>query len=137
MGYESKLYICKRTKIGEGLCYNEVLAAMNMCVMDSDFVRLFDKKLDGDFFGMDAAASRFGDYHETDEYPLVDNYGDELKYTSLDRVLGWCDEYMDNATGYCYWRIPVLRNMLASFTMSAMSLKLLNDEQLIVVHYGY
>lgn len=36
MGYESKLYICKRTKIGKSLCYNEVLAAMNMSVMGSD-----------------------------------------------------------------------------------------------------
>lgn len=134
MGYESKLYICKRIKIGEGLCYNEVLATINMSKMDSDFVRLFDKKLDGDFFGMDAAMSRFDQQGDEDEPKLVDNYGDELKYTSLDRALGWCEEYMNNATGYCYWRIPVLRNILASFTTS---LKLLNNEQLIVVHYGY
>lgn len=36
MGYESKLYICKRIKIGEGLIYNEMLAAMNMSKMGSD-----------------------------------------------------------------------------------------------------
>lgn len=107
---------------------------MNMCVMGSDFRALFDKKLDGDFFGMDAAMSRFGDCHDGHKYQLIDNYNDEMKYTSLDRGLGWCEEYMDNATEYCYWRIPVLRNVLASFTTS---LKLLNDEQLIVVHYGY
>lgn len=38
MGYGSKLYICTRIKIGEEPCYNEVLTAMNMSKMDSDFV---------------------------------------------------------------------------------------------------
>ena len=134
MGYESKLYICKRIKIGDGLCYNEVLAAMNMSVMGSDFVGLFDKKLDGDFFGMDGASSRFEDYHGDDKYPLVDNYGDELKYTSLDRVLGWCEEYMDNTDEFPYWRIAVLQEMLTSFSVH---FKSISNEQLIVVHYGY
>lgn len=134
MGYESKLYICKRTKIGEGLCYNEVLAAMNMCVMDSDFVRLFDKKLDGDFFGMDSAMSRFNQQGDEDEPQLVDNYGDELKYTSLNEVMKWCDECMDNTDEFPYWRIAVLQETLASFDVH---FKQLYDEQLIVVHYGY
>lgn len=134
MGYESKLYICKRIKIGEGLCYNEVLAAINMSKMDGDFVRLFDENLDGDFFGMDGRMSRFNQQGDEDEPKLVDDYGDELKYTSLDGVLSWCEEYINNATGYCYWRVPVLRNILASFTTS---LKLFNSEQMIVVHYGY
>lgn len=134
MGCESKLYICKRTKIGEELCYNEVLAAMNMSKMDSDFVRLFNTKLDGDFFGMDGAMSRFDQQGDEDEPKLVDNYGDELKYTSLDRVLGWCDEYMDNADEFPYWRIAVLQEMLGSFYNL---FKPISDEQLIVVHYGY
>lgn len=134
MGYESKLYVCKRVKIGEWPCYNEVLAAMNMGKMDSDFVRLFDEKLDGDFFGMDGAMSRFDQCDDEDEPKLVDNYGDELKYTSLDRVLGWCDEYMDNTDEFPYWRIVVLQEMLASFDIH---FKQLCNEQLIVVHYGY
>lgn len=134
MGYESKLYICKRIKIGEELCYNEVLAAMNMSKMDSDFVRLFDTKLDGDFFGMDGFMSRFEQQDDEDEPNLVDDYGEEMKYTSLDRVLGWCDEYMDNTDEFPYWRIAVLQEMLASFDIH---FKRLNSEQLIVVHYGY
>ncbi len=134
MGYESKLYICKRIKIGDGLCYNEVLAAMNMSKMGSDFVRLFDEKLDGDFFGMDGAMSRFDQHGDEDEPKLVDNYGDELKYASLDRVLGWCDEYMDNTDEFPYWRIVVLQEMLASLDIH---FKQLYNEQLIVVHYGY
>ena len=134
MGYESKLYVCKRVKIGEWPCYNEVLAAMNMGKMDSDFVRLFDEKLDGDFFGMDGAMSRFDQRDDEDGPKLVDNYGDELKYTSLDRVLSWCDEYMDNTDEFPYWRIAVLQEMLASFDIH---FKQLYNEQLIVVHYGY
>lgn len=134
MGYESKLYICKRIKIGEGPCYNGVLAAMNMSKMDSDFVQLFDNKLDGDFFGMDGFMSRFDKRDDENETKLVDNYGDELKYTSLDRVLSWCDEYMENTDEFPYWRIAVLQEMLASFDIH---FKRLNSEQLIVVHYGY
>ncbi len=134
MGYESKLYICKRIKIGEWPSYNEVLAAINMSKMDSDFVQLFGKKLDGDFFGMDGSMSRFNQRDDEDEPKLVDNYGDELKYTSLDRVLAWCDEYMENTDEFPYWRIPVLQEMLASFDIHFQQLY---NEQLIVVHYGY
>lgn len=134
MGYESKLYICKRAKITDKISYNEVLAAMNMCVMGSEFRALFDKKLDGNFFGMDGAMSRFVQRGDEDEPELVDNYGDELKYTSLDRVLGWCDEYMDNTDEFPYWRIAVLQEMLASFDIHFWQLY---NEQLIVVHYGY
>lgn len=134
MGYESKLYICKRIKIGEELCYNEVLAAMNMSKMGRDFVQLFDKKLDGDFYGMDGAMSRFDQQDDEDEPKLVDNYGDELKYASLDRVLGWCDKYMDNADEFPYRRIAVLQEMLGSFYNL---FKPIGNKQLIVVHYGY
>lgn len=134
MGYESKLYICKRIKIGEWSIYNNVLAAMNMSKMCSDFVQLFDKKLDGDFFGMDGFMSQFDQRDDEDEPKLVDNYGDELKYASLDRVLGWCDEYMNSTDEFPYWRIAVLQEMLASFDVH---FKRLNGEQLIVVHYGY
>lgn len=134
MGYESKLYICKRIKTGEGSCYNEVLAAMNMGKMGSDFVQLFDKKLDGDFYGMDGDMSRFDQQADEDEPKLVDNYGDELKYTSLDRALSWCDEHMENTDEFPYWRIAVLQEVLASFDIH---FKQLYNEQLIVVHYGY
>lgn len=134
MGYESKLYICKRIKIGDRPCYNEVLSAINMSKMDSDFVRLFDTKLDGDFYCMDGAMSRFDQQGDEDEPKLVDNYGDELKYTSLDRVLAWCDEYMENTDEFPYWRIAVLQEVLASFDTH---FKQLYSEQLIVVHYGY
>lgn len=134
MEYKSKLYVCKRIKIGKEPYYNEMLAAMNMSNMDSDFVRLFDKKLDGDFFGMDRAMSRFDQQEDDNEPKLADNYGDDLKYTSLDRVLSWCDEYMDNTDEFPYWRIAVLQEMLASFDIYFQQLY---NEQLIVVHYGY
>lgn len=134
MGYESKLYICSRIKVGEESCYNEVLAAMNMSKMGSDFVQLFDKKLDGDFYGMDGAMSRFDQQGEEDEPKLVDNYGDELKYTSLDRVINWCDTYMFIADEHPYWRIAALQEMLGSFYNL---FKSIGNKQLIVVHYGY
>lgn len=134
MDYESKLYICNLIKFDEELYCNEVLTAMNMSKMNSDFVQLFDKKLEGDFFGMDGAMSRFDKRGDEDEPKLVDNYGDELKYTSLDRVLGWCDEYMNNTDGFPYWRIVMLQEMLASFDIHFPKF---HNEQLIVVHYGY
>lgn len=49
--------------------------------------------------------SRFDQHGDEDEPKLVDDYGDELKYASLDRVLSWCDEYMDNTDEFPYWRI--------------------------------
>lgn len=134
MGYESRLYICKRVKIDEESCYNEVLAAINVSKIGGDFVQLFDTKLDGDFFGMDGDMSQFEQQGDEDEPKLVDNYGYELKYTSLDRVLGWCNEYMDNTEEFPYWRIAVLQEMLGSFYNL---FKPIGNEQLIVVHYGY
>lgn len=134
MGYESKLYICKRIKISEEPYYNEVLSSMNMSKMDSDFVQLFDEKLDGNFFGMDGVMSRFNQRDDEGRPKLVDNYGDELKYTSLDSVLSWCDEYMENMDEFPYWRIAVLQEILESFDIH---FKQLYNEQLIVVHYGY
>lgn len=134
MGYESRLYICKRVKIDEESCYNEVLAAINVSKIGGDFVQLFDTKLDGDFFGMDGDMSQFEQQGDEDEPKLVDNYGYELKYTSLDRALGWCNEYMDNTEEFPYWRIAVLQEMLGSFYNL---FKPIGNEQLIVVHYGY
>lgn len=81
MGYESKLYICKRVKIND-LVWNETLAAINMCVMDTDFRSLFQNELDGDFYGMDGAMSRFEPRVDENEPELADDYGDELLYTS-------------------------------------------------------
>lgn len=134
MGYESKLYICKRTKITDKISYNEVLAAINMSKMDSDFVRLFDTKLDGDFFGMDGAMSRFDQRSDEDKPKLVDDYGYDLKYTSLDEVYDWCSEYMGKTTECPYRRIAVLNDMLCSIKAW---FKTIGNEQLIVVHYGY
>ena len=135
MGYESKLYICKRVKIDD-LVWNETLAAINMCVMDMGFRALFTNKLNGDFYGMDGAMSHFEPRVDENEPELVDNYDDELLYTSLDEVRDWCSDYMSKATKEedLYWRIPVLNDMLCSIKAW---IKLMNNEKLIVVHYGY
>ena len=134
MEYESKIYICKRHTYENGGAWNEVIAAMNMGKMGHNFYKLFATRLNGNFYGMDGAMSRFDQQDDEDETKLVDNYGDELKYTSLDRVLGWCDEYMDNTDEFPYWCIAVLQEMLASFDIHFWQLY---NEQLIVVHYGY
>lgn len=134
MGYESKCYICNRHTYENGGAWNEVIAAMDMSEMGHDFYELFVTRLDGDFYGMDGAMSRFEQQGELDEPKLVDDYGYELKYASLDRVLGWCDEYMDNTDEFPYWRIAVLQEMLGSFYNL---FKPIGNEQLIVVHYGY
>lgn len=135
MSYESKLYICKRVKVGD-LVWNETLAAINMCVMDVKFCALFTNKLDGDFYGMDGSMSRFDPRVDENKPELVDNYGDELLYTSLDKVYDWCVDYMSKATEgeHLYWRIPVLNDILYSIKVWC---KPMNNEELIVVHYGY
>lgn len=132
MGYESKLYICKRNKIGD-LVWNETLAAINMCVMDMNFRALFTNKLDGDFYGADGAMSRFEPRVDEDEPELVDNYGDELTYTSLTDMLDWCDRYLEDDSDDKYWRIITLKDIL--FSLKYCSPIPLNE--LIVVHYGY
>lgn len=135
MSYNSKLYICKRIENKDcSMCYNEVLAAINMCIMDSDFPSLFNKKLNGSFLGMDAKYSAYNKLWEYDTEPLTDNYDDELKYTSFDNVLNWCNKYLDSTDEFPYWRIAVLQEMLASFDAN---FKKLCNEELIVVHYGY
>ena len=129
MGYESKLYICRRIEAKE-LIFNEVLTAVNMCTMDSDFRVLFKNKLDGDFLGMDSEKSEFGKYEElTNGRALTDDYGDELKYASLTDVLNWCDKHIDED----YWRITVLREILFTFKWYSP----IDLDKLIVVHYGY
>lgn len=133
MGYESKLYICKRVKIGDSAFWNETLAAINMCKMGSDFYSLFTNKLDGEFYGMDGAMSRFDPQADESEPELVDNYGDELKYTSLSDVLDWCDGYMENDSDDKYWRIITLRDILFSLKYCSP----IPLDELIVVHYGY
>ncbi len=132
MGYESKLYICKRSKIGD-MVWNETLVAINMCVMDVNFRALFTNKLDGDFYGMDGAMSRFEQRGDKNGPELVDNYGDELKYTSATNVFDWCGKYIMENEGNTYWRIDVLWDMLFSLKRFAP----VPFEELIVVHYGY
>ena len=136
MGYESKLYICKRINLGDGILYNDTLAAINMSKMGEDFRHLFDDRLDGDFYGMDDDMSRFVARPDSEEDvpELVDNYGEWLRYTSLDKVLDWCNTYMDETDEFPYWRIAVLQETLSSIKQH---FKALRNKQLIIVHYGY
>lgn len=130
MGYESKLYVCKRVE-HNGDAYNETLAAINMCKMGSEFYDLFKDDLNGDFFGMDA-----------DNIIMSDRYDEPLTYTTIDNVLNWCDGYMEHPEKYGdgivpYWRIVVLWDMLASIVDNFTPIANDGREQLIVVHYGY
>lgn len=134
MGYESKLYVCKRVE-HNGDVYNETLAAINMCKMD-DFYEMFNEELNGDFCGMDGAMSRFNQYGDEDEFKLVDNYGDPLTYTSIDNVISWCAGYMAGVDTP-YWRIEVLKKMLDSIKDNFQPVSKDGRERLIVVHYGY
>ncbi len=134
MGYESKLYVCKRIE-HNGDVYNEVLAAINMCKME-DFYEIFNDELDGDFCGMDGNMSRFNQYGDEINPKLVDNYGDPLTYTSIDNVISWCAGYMAGSS--CpYWRIAVLEKMLYSIKENFEPVSKDGRERLIVVHYGY
>lgn len=126
MGYESKVYICKRHTYENVGAWNEVIAAMNMVKMGHNFYELFATRLDGDFYGMDGAMSRFVQHGDEAEPELVDNYGDPLTYAPLVDVLKWCNEAMEQPTKYIYWRIAVLQKLLET----------LQGPDMIVVHYG-
>lgn len=127
MGYESKVYICNRHTYENGGAWNEVIVAINMGKMDHSFYELFATRLDGDFFGMDGAMSRFEQRGDEDEPELVDNYGAPLTYAPLVDVLKWCNEAMEQPARYTYWRVAVLQKLL----------EVLRGPDMIVVHYGY
>lgn len=92
--------------------WNEVIAAMDMGEIGHNFYELFVTRLDGDFYGMNGAMSRFEQRDDEDEPELVDNYGDPLTYAPLVDVLKWCNDIMKSHIQYRYWHIVVLQKLL-------------------------
>lgn len=130
MGYESKVYICSRTT-NEVYIYNKVIAAVDMCKMgyDTGWRDLFNKKLDGDFFGFDYENPRNQNWEDAE---LLDAYSEPMMYADIDSVKEWVNQQIEN--GDDYRRLFVLKAVLDSFNKTQWE----SDRyKLIVVHYGY
>ena len=130
MGYESKVYICSRIS-NNAYIYNEVIAAVDMCKMgyDTGWRELFNKKLNGDFFGFDYDNPRNQDCENTE---LLDAYDEPMMYTDIDTVKEWVNNQIEN--GDDYRRLFVLKAVLDSFDKTRWES---DRAKLIVVHYGY
>lgn len=130
MGYESKIYICNRISNTEYI-YNKVIAAVDMYKMGYDigWPDLFNKKLDGDFFGFDYDNPRNQDCENTE---LLDAYSEPIMYANIDTVKEWVNNRIEN--GDDYRLLFVLKAVLDSFDKTRWES---DRAKLIVVHYGY
>lgn len=118
MGYESKIYIVKKS---EYFAYNEVIATFDLCKMGWDmyngvtFRNLFTLPLNGDMY-MDDGNTLITE----------DCYGDAVEGAKLSDVLEWITQFNKHDN---YWRAKVFEQLLKSF-------KRYGDD-LYCYHYGY
>ena len=133
MGYESKIYFCRRYNIPdfdkERYKTGEIIASIDMCKMGySDPVRkfldLFDTEVD----------FAIHDEFVSDSYTTTveDCYGDHLCYGDITKLRKQMKKILDNeeATGNRYWRFYILYDMLNTFENNS-------DGDIYVVHFGY
>lgn len=118
MGYESKIYIVKKS---EYFAYNEVIATFDLCKMGYEryggktFRDLFTLPLDGDMYGDDG-----------ETLITEDCYGDPVEGAELSDVLKWLRKFNRDDD---YWRAKVFQKLLEQFAK--------HDDTLYCYHYGY
>ena len=121
MSYESRLYIMDRSVIERGphwdaYVYAQKIATIDMSSTPEGFVDLFNEPIDYTIF-VDGE-------NDTDE----DMYGDHLKYTSIENVIGWIKNELKQ-DGY-YRRLMPLLGLLQGFDPE-------DWHELQIVHFGY
>ena len=116
MGYESRVIIARRGVL-EG--YAENIAEFNLCKIDGEFLNLFDKEYEGEFY----------DFYEGNTPIKEDRYGDALKYTTFSKVYEWL---LNNAFEAHYRRYDVLLG-----AMEAVRRGWSEIDDFIIIHYGY
>lgn len=121
MGYESRVIIAKRNTRFKG--FAETIAELNLCGMEGDFLDLFDKEYDGNFYDFYAT-------NVSDERVVKDRYGKPLKYATFNKVYKYC---LNNAQRQRYRRLDMLLAVLN--TVRTGWADEYND--FIIIHYGY
>lgn len=116
MGYESRVFIVNRVK-HENYVYGEKIADIKMSKMHSEFVDLFDKKIDYKLY-----------IDNGDESTNIDKYGDILTYTSCKVVIDYLEELISNKDNYR--RLGLLLGLLKGIDENQW-------DDIQVVHYGY
>lgn len=139
MGYESRVYIGllhdKSTRKVKAWC--EKLATFELCKMERDFPKLFDKEINFNLFGDDG-----------DTLIVEDRYGDICHYTNLNKVLKWLKESVKNDIEkgeVPYRRSVTLLDFLKGLKKNRKSWESKytdNDGKkhsikIVIVHYGY
>lgn len=117
MGYESRIFIVNRNEIRNDYVYGDKIADIKMSKMYSEFVDLFDKKIDYELY-----------IDNGDESTKIDKYGDVMTYTSCEIVIDYLEELVAN--GENYRRIGLLLGLLKGIDESQW-------DEIQVVHYGY
>lgn len=137
MGYESKIYFCRRynhSYLNKKYHPSEIIAQIDMCKMGySDaiikFRNLFNKETDFTLFIND-----YNDETEREEWMDVieDRYGDRLCYGDITELRKQMSNVIKESeeNGQPYWRFYLLYDMLKSFEKNG-------GEDIYVVHYGY
>ena len=124
MGYESKIYIIRKTDLPleSGFKYAETVAVFNMGVFPP-FQKLFS---DNGRKTEHAPCSEDSDI-------ISDKYGDPLKEALIEEVLDCLDEAIDLGDDKKYPRVTPLKAMLEGFE------EIRNGwyQNLAVLHYGY
>ena len=112
MGYESRIYVVEKSNIKEPEGFwCEVIATVNMCKTNADFVNLFDTEFDGYFY--DAVCI------------TEDKYGKKLTVADKDSVVNYLETRVND-----YRRYKILYNLLKGFDEESW-------DNLCIVHYGY
>jgi len=123
MAYESKIYVVKRKANATGI-YGEIIAMYDCCAMGGTrgWTEMFTENVKYDVF------------IDSNDIPTKeDMYGDELKETSIEKVIEWLEmeiKYLESKNDY-YRRLPPLLAMLKGFNLTDW------QNGLYIIHYGY
>lgn len=129
MGYESKIYFCRKHLISafeRDYFSSEIIAMIDMRKMGYDdevmkFRKLFNKDTD---FGIYIPSSD-EEGNEIACYEIEDMYGEHIKYGNIKELINQLKEVIKKDD---YWRFKLLLSMLEMFK---------DVPDIYVVHYGY
>ena len=121
MGYESRLYIVRRSGYvlpnGNTWVYGEEIAQFNLCVMNPAFRAAFTKEIDYTVYDEGEATSE-------------DKYGDKLRSADVQTVI---DVLRSCEAEEHYRRIPPVIAALEAYKAAAGEW----ENEIEVVHFGY
>ena len=120
MGYESRVIIARKYSAKQDSCI-DIVAELNLCKMDGDFLDLFDKEW------------KTGYYETSAEKTIVtDKYDKVVTYAPFNKVYKWCLDNANGKDGHRYRRLDVLIGVL-----NAVRLGWHDYKDFVIIHYGY